>query len=490
MSCRQCRESKRKCVRPRPIGHCNLCKQKGLPCGSAFADQVLSREVAAVPTSSSQDWRDKLKHPQHKTPLGLEWETTVGLVEHYLDKVHDRPHSIFHPPTFWARLRNGDVGSALLCAICAIGSKFSADADRHGLETRLTAEAKRLLQLDLENFCIENIQACILVATLSAGNGEAASEALFVRKAAPLHLPSLKEENSLTAIGIATSMAEFMNLESTAAEGPVVACETARRIWWSIYLADLWCFAGLGCTRRMDDAGGSYTLPMDEMTFRCLSTDQELNTDPWKPGLWAYMVTLVRLFGPIQDLNRRIVKSDTDNVDLDAAVDRLGHQLEAWSEKLPPHVQMTVQSLNSHQQNGLGGLFIALHLAYHHYSTLLYFRFLESQQITKSIYRSYVTRCKHHASHFSSLLYLSRQMKGCEASYPTVSQMTAVSSSVLVHTLLFGDLEEIKKARQELNANFEALVELRQVWPATATVVSRSLPSDSESSCSNKSAPA
>jgi hypothetical protein len=285
-------------------------------------------------------------------------------------------------------------------------------------------------------------------------------------------------------------MAEIMNLESAAAEGCIVACETARRLWWSIYLADLWCFAGLGCTKRMDDCGGSYTLPMDEMAFRHLTPDQEPPTAPWKPGLWAYMVTLVRLFGPIQDLNRCSIKSDTDNVELDAAVDRLGHQLKAWSEKLPPHVQMTVQNLNSHQQNGLGGLFIALHLAYHHYSTLLYFRFLESQQITKPLYRSYITRCKDHASAFSSLLHLSRQMKGCEASYPTVGHMTAVSSSVLVHTLLFGDLEEIKKARQKLNANFEALVELRQFWPATAAVVSFSFPSHSQSCSSNKAAPA
>jgi hypothetical protein len=182
-ACRQCREAKRRCVRPRPIEPCNLCKQKGLRCGSALPNQVSDPQVSAVPSLSSQDQRDQpLKHYEYKKSLRLPWETTVELVEHYLDKVHDRPHSLFHPPTLWARLHNDDVGSALLFAICAIGSKFSADPDRRSLETRLTVEAKRLLQADLENICLENMQACILVATLSAGNCETSSEALFVRK--------------------------------------------------------------------------------------------------------------------------------------------------------------------------------------------------------------------------------------------------------------------------------------------------------------------
>jgi hypothetical protein len=96
--------------------------------------------------------------------------------------VHDKPHSIFHPATLRANLRNGYVGGALLCAICAIGSKFSSNPDHRSLETCLTSEAKRLLQADLENVCLENIQTSILIATLSSGNYQASSEALFVRK--------------------------------------------------------------------------------------------------------------------------------------------------------------------------------------------------------------------------------------------------------------------------------------------------------------------
>lgn len=91
--------------------------------------------------------------------------------------------------------------------------------------------------------------------------------------------------------------------------------------------------------------------------------------------------------------------------------------------------------------------------------------------LASSYYRSYVARCKHHASSFSSLLQLSRQLEGCVSNCPTVGHMTTVSSSVLLHTMLFGDADELPRARRELSANFEALVELQRYWPATSALV-------------------
>lgn len=63
-----------------------------------------------------------------------------------------------------------------------MGSKFSRVPERARLELRLTEAAKRLLQADLENICVENIQTCIILATLSAGNGRTQSQALYLRK--------------------------------------------------------------------------------------------------------------------------------------------------------------------------------------------------------------------------------------------------------------------------------------------------------------------
>ncbi|PYH75906.1 hypothetical protein BO82DRAFT_396503 [Aspergillus uvarum CBS 121591] len=343
-----------------------------------------------------------------------------------------------------------------------------------------------MLQADIENVCLENMQTCLLIATLSAGNCETSSEALFVR--------------------IATSMAEIMSLDSAAAmDGSVIIRETIRRVWCSLYVADRWCFSGLGLHRHMDELGTPCGLPMDEIAFQSLPPDTSnypeappttahaTPSTTWKPGLWAHMVTLARHFGPIQDLNRRVARGDTDTAELDQKVQDLGDQLEAWSRKLPADTQMTVPNLHSHQQTGRGGTFIALHLAYHHYSTLLYFRFLEDDQTQtqnqnenpssssspssspssppKS--RTYIHRCKHHASTFSNLLHLARQIKGCETNFPTIGHMTTVSSSVLLHTLLLGDSTELEGARAALNANFEVLIEHQQFWPTTKAMIHR-----------------
>lgn len=186
-ACRQCRESKRKCVRPQPGSTCSSCQQKLLRCGGGLPS--LPRGPFDVSSNGDQSGPSVVADDSHETPPGLTWKTTLELVELYLEKVHDRPHSIFHPATLRSQLQSNTLTMTLLCALCAIGSKYSEKPDQRSLGAPLVAEAKRLLQADLENICMENIQACILVATLCAGGGRTSSEALFVRKMMPLSLP-------------------------------------------------------------------------------------------------------------------------------------------------------------------------------------------------------------------------------------------------------------------------------------------------------------
>lgn len=112
-------------------------------------------------------------------------EVAEELVGHYLDKVHDRPHSLFHPQTLRDRVRDGTTSHALLLAICSMGARFSPDPDIRHLEPALTAKSQSLLQADLTNMTLENIQTCILVANLCAANRNHKDEALFFRKDVP-----------------------------------------------------------------------------------------------------------------------------------------------------------------------------------------------------------------------------------------------------------------------------------------------------------------
>ncbi|KIW52211.1 hypothetical protein PV05_07872 [Exophiala xenobiotica] len=359
---------------------------------------------------------------QVKPKSDLSHGTAIELVDHYLDKFCGRPHSIFHQATLRSQVRNGSLNEALLYAVCAIGCKFSGNPYIRGQGSSWAAESKRLLQADISNICLENIQACILVAMLSVGHGDSASEALFFR--------------------IATALAEIMSLNSPFPEGSVIDREIRRRVWWSLYMTDMWCISGQGLHSQLKGVKAKIELPINDRTFMSLHSEQLAIVDPLDHGIWAQMITLVPLFGPIHNINRLAANGETHTINLDQQVEQLAGNLEDWKQKLPIDAQMNHENLRRQQKRGLGGLLISIHLAYHHYATLLYFRYLEVQLPRSASDRTYITR---------------------------------FSSSVLVHTLLFGDLDQLETASRELNTNFEALMELSQYWPAISAMIERLL---------------
>jgi hypothetical protein len=266
-------------------------------------------------------------------------------------------------------------------------------------------------------------------------------------------------------------MAQIMRLPSFNASETAVTSEIKRRVWWTLFMADRWYSASLDLPRQIKEMERSSDLPMNESTFHALATGQITLDSPWSPGLWAHMITLVDLFGPIQDLNRHIVQEDLEEVEIDRCAYELSHRLDAWEDMLPVDTKLSTENLEEHKKKGTGGPFVALHLGFHHYSTLLYFQYLETKGGSTTTTNAFAERCKHHASAYSALLKFSRENVGFQAVYPTVGHMAIVSSSVLLYTLLFGDEIQIPNARSSLNANFEALIELEQYWPALKSMV-------------------
>lgn len=205
-ACRQCRSAKRRCVRTGLGQSCAPCLARRTECTltlqSKRAKQPRDRVLQARKSPSDDEapqagqihrWApDQETNCHEPVQQGLALPRTVAaeLVEHYLDKIHDRPHSLFHPPTLRYDVRCGRVGKALLFAICSVGCRFSAKTDIRLMEPWLTAESKRLLLADLENICLENIQGCILVANLSAAESRHSSEALFFRKSSTPPTPN------------------------------------------------------------------------------------------------------------------------------------------------------------------------------------------------------------------------------------------------------------------------------------------------------------
>lgn len=272
-------------------------------------------------------------------------------------------------------------------------------------------------------------------------------------------------------VGIAISLLQILDCGASSLGTELIDLEIKRRTWWTVFMADRWSSSSLGLPRQIADTELAVDLPMDETIFESLSAEETKLNVPWQPGIWAHMIALVQMFGPIQDLNRRSVYGNITLEEMEAGVTYLSSQLENWEQMLPVDVRMNEGNLERHIQRGTGGAFIALHLGYHHYATLLYFRFLEPPGSTSPLVEIYHSKCNFHALSYSGLVKLARQKQRCEVVYPTVGHMAVVSSSVLLHTLLFGEERDLQSARDALNANFAAILDLRRYWRNTAPMV-------------------
>ena len=263
-------------------------------------------------------------------------------------------------------------------------------------------------------------------------------------------------------------MAQILHLPERKDSDDLMQQETKRRVWWSLYMIDLWASAGLGLPRQVQELS-SNNLPMHEGIFH-QATPDAIPLDS-RPGLWAHMISFVRVFGHIQDLHHHHASGRVSDAEAEAITQRLADDLENALKAVPAEDLLTVENLESYSSVGLGPAFVALHLGYHHYATLLYFQYLDMELEPTPCRTLFAARCKQHAAAFSDLLKISVTSPGCEAVYVIVAHMTVVSSAALLYTLFFGREDELPSTRERLQVNFEKLIELRTYWPFVSSMV-------------------
>ncbi|KAF2164412.1 hypothetical protein M409DRAFT_67944 [Zasmidium cellare ATCC 36951] len=449
IACVRCRMMKRKCTTITVDG-CIQCVRHSQPCSLSSRKAGCNPGGRLAPARPSSVFR--IHFTADGTTVALTDAVAMNLVGNYLHLIHDRPHSLFHIATLWHDIREETISNHLLYSICSLGSSLSKDPELHALNKPLSLEAKRLLQADLENVTLENIQTLILLANICAAELSPSSETLY--------------------FGIANRMAHILKLHEPNATDDVVTRETKTRVWWTLFMADYWCSAGLGLPRQLYNISRAIELPIDEAAFQAARPhDTAIEASS---GLWAYMLTLVEIFPLVQDLNRRLVDDDSlDDASADESALKISHRLDDWLASLPRRMRLNDRNFDEHATKGLGGAYVGLHLGYHHYATLLYFQYLDLQRPSTAVSKDFAERCKRHASSYSDLLRKSRETPGCEAVYATVGHMTVVSSSVLLHMLLFGKEDELEVTRALLNTNFIALIEMRNFWPSLERMITR-----------------
>lgn len=268
-------------------------------------------------------------------------------------------------------------------------------------------------------------------------------------------------------------MAQIAKLNGLNEADDGVTRETKLRLWWTCYLVDTWASGGSGLPRQFDILNLAPRLPMDEEVFANMRPgDPDVLASEWKQGFWGYNVQMATIYSQITDLTKRIIHSDVwDEGGIEDAVRGLAVQLTAFEESLPIRMRYSQSNLTFQVERGLGRNFIALHLGLNHYATLLYYQYLDRNRPFTTNGAAYAARCKHHAIIFSEILQASRTHGGAEAIYNIVGHITVVSSSVLLHSYLFGNPDEIADIQERLESNFESLVQLRKYWLSVELMV-------------------
>jgi hypothetical protein len=351
--------------------------------------------------------------------------------------------------------------------------RFAEDPEIRSHGPLYSVEAKKVLRDDLEHVCIENIQACILVGNICLGDSDPDAESLYFGES---FLASLlgDEVGLLAGQVLANRMAQILNLGVVREADDGITRETKLRLWWTCFIIDTWASGGSNLSRQFKLQVRQPRVPMDEVTFFEMKPgDPDVTVMEWKPGLWGYMVKLVEIYARIQDLNKYLAESpEWDEDSIEDAVRGLAVELNAFEQDLRPEIRYSGTNLTLHTSRGIGRTFIAFHLGYHHYCTLLFYQYLDQRRPPTRNGKAYADRCKHHATVFCDILQASREHGGAEALYNIVGHLTVVSSSVLLHTYLFGEAEELPDIRARLESNFKSLVLLRNYWSSVELMVS------------------
>jgi hypothetical protein len=268
-------------------------------------------------------------------------------------------------------------------------------------------------------------------------------------------------------------MAQIAKLNVLNENDDGITRETKLRLWWTCYLVDTWASGGSGLPRQFDILNLAPRLPMDEEIFTNMRPgDPDVPSSEWRPGFWGYNVKMATIYSQITDLTKQIVHSSTwDEEVIEDGVRDLAVRLAAFEESLPMTMRYSPSNLTLQVKRGLGRNFIALHLGFNHYATLLFYQYLDRNRPFTTNGSAYAQRCKHHAILFSDIVKASRTCSGAEALYNIVGHVTVVSSSVLLHSFLFGNPDEVDDIRQRLESNFESLVQLRKYWPSVELMV-------------------
>ncbi|RDW77843.1 hypothetical protein BP5796_05695 [Coleophoma crateriformis] len=490
-ACKACRERKLKCSVQSKSQACQFCQAQNLECSLSPRDRVLARQehrskriLAAQPQSPIQSPKND-RHQGSNTAQLFQGAAKLNLklppievcneiVDLYFQILHDKQHSLFHYPTFIRAQREGTVPPIIILAIITYTARFSNHSYFKGVERRYRGQewsraVKTMLNIQDMEVSITTMQACHLIGSLAISEGDSRMESMCST--------------------IANRTAQLLGLPHRLSSDKLER-ELELRVWWSIYMFDVWSASSRGLPRTFT-LDPTWEWPMDEVAFNQLTygtaahSHEDFDEDlglrgihPRKLSMWGQMIPLTDIKSDVFTLNEWTASQNHLTIDenrLLRSVAEISSKLAVWLHDLPPRLHNTPENLAYFVDLGFGTTFLALHVGYHYHSMLLYYQFLHEAEssgpseclLSSSPYaRDYAERCKFHATSISDILWTGSQTPRCECLWMLCGHMLVISSSVHLHTLLLGDDEElINQARNYLERNFELLLRLQSYWP-------------------------
>ncbi|KAG4440911.1 hypothetical protein IFR05_003601 [Cadophora sp. M221] len=426
-ACSSCRQRQRRCIVQdnarnaacsfclRNKHECSLVASSSSPTVERAHEQKNQSPTASLPSCSeisSPDLPPPASFQEETTALavhsGLRMPPTEAYLEiasNYFTYIHDPSHNIFHRPSFMA--------------------------DFLSLVTLRTA---------------------LLLGAFYGTEGDSLHESLYY--------------------SLACRIGSLLNIPNSTFDTPL-SREVGIRIWWTLDIVDVWSSNSLQLPRLLNPKK-DVAFPTSEraffqmrrshsyLQFSSFESQEESST-----SVFVQKIKLNPILSEIAQLNRTLAENTLSLHETHAATEALALRLNEWREQLPESLTDTPENLFAQSASGSGGVFVALHIGFYHFSQLLYFYYLHQSVSGYPTTESnvFAERCRESSTAFCELLYAAQALPGAEVYYSMVGHALVISSTVQLHILLFTDNEEQSyAARQRLEKNFVILSRLQKLW--------------------------
>ena len=467
-SCGLCKARKRKCIRQVGLP-CTLCQNADRSC-SAYLDELESINITRQQINNNNNNNGSIL--QHRNDMDSDIYSDP-LLEHYVELffqyIHDPVLTIFHKPTFMLKFHKGEVKHYILYGIAALAARFSNDPIFRHVDPRVRCTyyydtGIRVLKLAIDEIHIDTIHGCMIFSHYASGYNQVEQEAVYV--------------------GVAIRIAHLLHLQEEPHTGNALQDEVLRRAWSILFAADRWSALGNRIPRI---TGFEYVTdrpaakkPMPEINFLQLMGDEPSNdiscsnntyrTNDHEVGIWAPNRDLHDIASNIHKHQLAVLYDPASPEASFARIDEISSDLQTWQQNLPSHFKFTQQNIYLQSSLSYGAIYLGTHLSYHYNYVVLLYQFLSYSDPES---KTYAEQLEHHASHISEIIRWSNRVQNCRLLYSVVAHILVISSSVHLHTLMYGDANAVQKAKEDLDTNFQHIMTLRSFWPAVDVSAAR-----------------